>query len=51
MTDDPQYHWWEREVSNVRLELGANIVDEAGPSTWTITPHADFGGGYQVKPA
>ena len=49
VTDDPQYHWWEREVSNVRLELGADIVDEAGPSTWTITPHADFGGGYQCK--
>ena len=49
MTDDPLFHWWEREVSNVRLELGADIADEAGPSTWTITPHADFGGGYQVK--
>ncbi len=47
VTDDPEYSWWEREVSNVRLKLGAN----AGTST-PITVVADpygFGGGEQVK--
>jgi hypothetical protein len=45
--DDPQFHWWEREVSDVRLILGENIVDEA-TSAWTITV-GPFGGAFQVK--
>ena len=47
VTDDPEFNWWEREVSNVRLQLGAN----AGTGT-TLTVVADpfgFGGGEQVK--
>ncbi len=47
VTDDPQYNWWEREVSNVRLKLGA----DAGTGT-PITVVADpfgAGGGEQVK--
>ena len=49
VTDDPQYHWWEREVSNLRLELGADMPLNTDPATLTITPDASFGGGLQVK--
>lgn len=36
-TDDPEYRWWEREVSNLRLELAADI----NASVTTITFVAD----------
>ncbi|MGW8178613.1 MAG: SU10 major capsid protein [bacterium] len=47
VTDDPEFNWWEREVSNVRIELAA----DAGTGT-SLTVTADpfgFGGGEQVK--
>lgn len=27
VTDDPEFNWWEREVSNVRLELATDITN------------------------
>jgi len=48
-TDDPQFHFWEREVSNVRLKLAG---DETAVAT-TITLAADpfgFTGAEQVVP-
>jgi len=38
VTDDPQYQWWEREVSNLRFRIADSesaIVDET-PSTWDM---------------
>jgi hypothetical protein len=51
VTDDPQFHWWEREVSNIRLELDPAVdpIDEA-TSTWTVLADPfGFGGGEQCK--
>lgn len=47
VTDDPQFNWWEREVSNVRLQLGANAG--TGSSLTTVADPFGFGGSEQVK--
>lgn len=50
VTDDPQFHWWEREVSNVRLELDADLPLNTDPATLTLVSDPfGFGGGLQVK--
>ena len=46
--DDPQFYWWEREVSNVRLKLGADLGVAASVPTLVADPYG-FGGGEQVK--
>lgn len=48
VTDDPQYYWWEREVSNVRLKLGADLGVAGTVPTLVADPYG-FGGGEQVK--
>jgi hypothetical protein len=49
VTDDPQYYWWEREVSNVRIKLGQNLGVAAGAITVVADPYG-AGGGEQTKP-
>jgi len=49
VTDDPQFYWWEREVSNVRLVLGANLGTDATAKTVVADPYG-AGGGEQTKP-
>lgn len=48
VTDDPEFSWWEREVSNVRLQLDANLGTSAGAKGVADDPFG-FGGGLQVK--
>ncbi len=48
VTDDAEYNWWEREVSNVRLELSADITAGTDPLVVTADPFG-FGGGDQCK--
>lgn len=54
VTDDPQYQWWERELSDVRLSLDTAIhTPTLAPGTTTITFAANpfgHGGVDQVKP-
>lgn len=47
VTDDPQFNWWEREVSNVRLALGSN--SGTGTGLTVLADPFGFGGGEQVK--
>ncbi len=47
VTDDPQYQWWEREVSNVRLTLTVSL-STTGQTTITVND-GTFGGAFQVK--
>ena len=49
VTDDPEFSWWEREVSNVRLKLGAD-AGTSGTMTALFQNDPDgFGGVEQVK--
>jgi hypothetical protein len=48
VTDDPNFNWWERELSNIRLTLGANITAVATSITVAADPFG-FGGSLQLK--
>ena len=48
VTDDPEFKWWEREVSNVRLEFNGDPGVGAGALTVQADPFG-FGGGEQTK--
>jgi len=37
VTDDPQFHWWERELSDMRIALAESPIDEDPTSTWDVT--------------
>ena len=47
VTDDPEFAWWEREVSNLRLKLGANAG--VGTTVVTVADPYGFGGSTQIK--
>lgn len=47
VTDDPQFHWWERELATRRLALSANITNVA--ATVPIVVNPTFGGAEQAK--
>jgi len=48
VTDDPMYYWWEREVSNVRIKLAADLSTDAGAKAVATDPYG-AGGGEQTK--
>lgn len=49
VTDDPEFNHWEREISNVRLKLAADL-GTADPATITVVADPfGAGGGEQVK--
>jgi hypothetical protein len=49
VTDDPEFNWWEREVSNVRLQLGASINTDDPVTATIVADPFGHGGGLQVK--
>lgn len=50
VTDDPQYHWWEREMSNTRLELTSDINNSDSQTALDVaTDPFGFGGEVMVK--
>lgn len=46
VTDDPQFHWWERELATRRLTLSASITAVATSITIAV---GTFGGAEQAK--
>lgn len=48
VTDDPQYQWWERELSDVRLKIEDGAM-AAGTLAWVCDAYSDFGDVKQIK--
>ena len=48
VTDDPDFNWWEREVSNVRFELSGSITNVVTVIPLLGNPFG-FGGALQIK--
>lgn len=37
VTDDPRFHWWEKELDDRRVALGADVADATAGTVTTVT--------------